>query len=300
LNRFTRDFSLDLIFPSLERVFDRKTFLGEKLKHVIEPRVSYRYVSGIRDFDEIVRFDSTDLVSNTNQLEISLTNRVYAKRGSDVWEVFTWQLWQQRYFDPTFGGAVVPGQRNVVLSSVELTPYAFLNGPRNYSPVVSAIWVSPKPGWRFEWRTDYDPLVKKVVDSSFSSDLRKGNFFLSAGYNLVACRPLTPADALQCQSSNPDTTRLLAPQANQLRGRIGWGDPNHRGWNFGYDTVYDYRLGTVQYGIAQVTYNTDCCGISGQYRRLDFGIRNETQWEFSFTVANFGSVGSLRKQQRLF
>ena len=300
LNRFSRELDFDLIFPSLERVFNRKTVFGDKLKHVIEPRVSYRYVSGVQDFSQIVRFDSMDLVSNTNQLELSLTNRIYAKRGKDVWELFSWQLWQQRYFDPTFGGAVVPGQRNVVLSSIELTPFAFLNGPRNYSPVVSAVAISPKPGWRFEWRTDYDPLVKKFVDSSFSSDFRKGHFFLSPRYNLVTCRPLTPADALQCHSPTPDTTRLLSPQGNQIAGRIGWGDPNHRGWNVGYDTVYDYRQGLSQYGVAQVTYNTDCCGFSFQYRRFDFGIRNESQWGFSITVANFGSAGTLRKQQRMF
>ena len=300
LNRFSRDLNVDLIFPSLERVFSRKTIFGDKLKHVIEPRVSYRYVSGIQDFDKVVRFDSTDLVSDTNQLELSLTNRVYTKRGKDVWELFTWQLWQQFYFDPTFGGAVVPGQRNVVLSSVGLTPFAFLNGPRHYSPLVSAISVSPKPGWRLEWRADYDPLVKKIVDSGLSADFRKGNFFFSPGYNLVTCRPLTPADAVQCQLPNPDTTRLLSPQGNQIHGRVGWGDANHRGWNAGFDTVYDYRVGTIQYGIFQVTYNTDCCGWSAQYRVINIGIRNETQWGFAFTVANFGSAGNLRKQQRLF
>jgi LPS-assembly protein len=209
-------------------------------------------------------------------------------------------LWQQFYFDPSFGGAVVAGQRNVVLSSVELTPYAFLNGPRSYSPLVSAVSVSPKPGWRFDWRADYDPLLKKIVDSGFSSDFRKGHLFFSAGYNLVACRPLTPADQPQCQSSTPNTLRLLAPQANQIRGRIGWGDPNHRGWNVGFDTIYDYRLGLLQYGIAQVTYNTDCCGLSVQFRRYDFGIRDETQFLVTFSVANFGGAGTLPKQSRLF
>jgi LPS-assembly protein len=195
---------------------------------------------------------------------------------------------------------VVAGQRNVVLSSVELTPYAFLNGPRSYSPLVSAISVSPKPGWRFEWRADYDPLVKKIVDSGFSSDFRKGNFFLSTGYNLVICRPLAPADAAQCQSSNPNTLLLLAPQANQLRGRIGWGNPNHRGWNVAFDTIYDYHLGYIQYGTAQVTYNTDCCGLSVQYRRFNAGIRDDSQYLLSFSVANFGSFGTLRKQEQLF
>lgn len=300
LNRFSRQVDVDVIFPSLERVFNRKTVFGDALKHVIEPRATYRDVSGVQNFDQIVRFDSADLVSNTDQLELSLTNRIYAKHGNNVQELFTWQLREQLYFDPTFGGVVVPGQRNVVLSSIELTPFAFLNGPRHYSPLVSVLSVNPKPGLRFEWRTDYDPLLKKFVDSGFSADFRKGNFLISPGYNLVTCRPLTPGDAIQCQSPNPDTTRLLSPQGNQIRGRIAWGDPNHRGWNVGFDTVYDYRIGTMQYGIFQVTYNTNCCGFSAQYRVINIGIRDETQWGFALTVANFGSAGDLRKQQRLF
>jgi LPS-assembly protein len=300
LNRFSREFDADLIFPSLERIFNRKTWLGDKLKHVIEPRVTYHYVSGVQDFNEVIRFDGADLISNTNQLEISLTNRIYAKRGNDVLEVFSWQLRQERYFDPTFGGAVIAGERNVVLSSIELTPYAFLNGPRNYSPIVSAFRASPKLGYNLEWRFDYDPLTHKIVDSGVTADFRRGHFFTSVGHNLVACRPLTPADNGQCQLTSPDSTRLLSPKANQLRSRIGWGDPNHKGWNAGFDMVYDYRLGVMQFATAQVTYNTDCCGISAQFRRFNFGVRDDTQILVSFSVANMGSFGTLRKQERIF
>ncbi|HKW97082.1 MAG TPA: LPS assembly protein LptD [Bryobacteraceae bacterium] len=300
LIRSAREFDADLIIPSLERTFNRKSWLGDKLKHVIEPRVSYRYVAGVEDFNQVIRFDATDLVSNTNELELSLTNRLFAKRGNDVLEVFSWQLWQRRYFDPTFGGAVIPGQRNIVASSIDLTPFAFLNGPRNYSPIVSAFHASPKPGFGFEWRTDFDPLVNRVVNSGFTTDVRKGNFFVSAGHNLVSCLPLLPSDAGECRSSTPDTTKLLSPKANQVRGRLGFGDPNHRGWNMAFDTVYDYRLGIMQYATAQVTYNTDCCGLSVQFRRFSFGVRNENQFRVAFAVANIGSFGTLKKQERLF
>lgn len=110
-----------------------------------------------------------------------------------------------------------------------------------------------------------------------------------------------PADEPQCHTNNANSLLLLAPQANQIRARIGWGSPNHRGWNTGFDTIYDYRLGAMQYGTAQVTYNTDCCGFSGQYRRIYIGsIHDETQFLFAFTVANFGGFGNLRKQERLF
>ena len=93
---------------------------------------------------------------------------------------------------------------------------------------------------------------------------------------------------------------LLSPNANQFRGSAGFGDPNHRGWNAAVNAVYDYRLGVLQFATTQVTYNTDCCGFSVQYRRFNFGTRNENQFRLSFVVANIGSFGTLKKQERLF
>jgi len=54
------EFGLDLIMPSFERVFHKKTFLGVSLKHVFEPRASYRYVGGISDYSQIIRFDKAN------------------------------------------------------------------------------------------------------------------------------------------------------------------------------------------------------------------------------------------------
>jgi LPS-assembly protein len=64
--------------------------------------------------------------------------------------------------------------------------------------------------------------------------------------------------------------------------------------------VYDFRTSTLPYSVMQVTYNTDCCGVSFQYRRLGFGTRNDNQYYVSFSVANIGSFGTLRKQERIF
>lgn len=283
LVRSAHDFSMDLIFPTLARVFDNKTIFGDKLKHVIEPRATYRNIAGIGDdFMRFVRFDDTDLLSNTDELELSLTNRLYAKRGDTVREIFSWQLWQTRYFDPTFGGALVPGQRNVLLTTAELTPYAFLVGPRNYSPLVSVLRMSPVGQWSAEWRADYDPLLGRMVDSTVSVDYRWSKYFISAGHNLVHTDP------------------ILTTPANQLRFRLGFGDPNHRGWNAGIDGVYDYHQQVLQYATTQVTYNTDCCGLSVQWRRFSFGTRNENQFRVAFAVSNIGTFGTLRKQDRLF
>jgi LPS-assembly protein len=264
-------------------VYNRKSFLGDKLKHVIEPRATYRYVTGIgTDFNRFIRFDENDLQSNTNEVEIALANRFYAKKGNTVREVFTWEVAQKRYFDTTFGGALVSGQRNVFESTADLTGYAFLVGPRSTSPVVSTFRASPINGLSFQWQADYDPRMRAIVNSAMSVDYRWKKYVISGGNNEV--------------HNNP----LLTPYANQFRGRVGFGDTNHRGWNAAVDFIYDYRQQVLLYTTTQVTYNTDCCGLSVQYRRTNVGIRDETLEYFSFSIANIGNFGNLKKQDRLF
>ena len=56
----------------------------------------------------------------------------------------------------------------------------------------------------------------------------------------------------------------------------------------------------MQFATTQVTYNTDCCGWSVQYRRFSFGMRHENQFRVAFAIANIGSFGTLKKQERLF
>ncbi len=290
-NRFGREFSVAIVPPSFARTYDGPGWLGDKVKHVIEPRVSFLHVSGVDGFDDFIRFDDTELYSNTTEAEISITNRLYAKRGNNVNEVFSWELWQRRYFDPDFGGAVAAGQRNVVLSSLDLTPYAFLDRPRRYSPIVSVLRMNPLGNLGVEWRADYDPaLDKKFTNSTIAADARFGLYFVSIGHTMVRTVRLLPDEF------NRDT--YLAAPANEFRGRFGIGHDNRRGWNAAFDAIYNFRTGQMTIATTQVTYNTDCCGFSLQYRRL--GFRNENQFRVAFAVSNIGSFGTLKKQERLF
>ena len=282
--RSARDLNVELVMPSFSRVFEKspKWLGGGKMKHVIEPRASFRYVDGINDFSRIIRFDDTELMTNTKELEVSLTNRLYLKRGGTTQELLSWQVWQRRYFDPTFGGSVVEGQRNVNQSTVDFSAYSFLDGRRRYSPVASSVRMQPLPGTGVEWRLDYDPLRGNVTNSSFTLDGRVNQWFMSAGHTQV------------------DSSRALSPQNNQFRGLLGWGADNRRGWNAAFNAIYDYRVGVLQFANTQVTYNTDCCGLAVQYRRFSFGTRNENQFRVAFSIANLGSFGTLRRQERFF
>jgi LPS-assembly protein len=281
--RSARDFTIDIGLPSFARVFKAPKWTGaEKLKHVIEPRATYRNISGIDDdFNRVIRFDNTELWANTNEIDYSITNRLFTKdKNGNVNELLTWKVSQSRYFDPTFGGAVTSGQRNVLLSAIDLTGYAFIDQPRNYSPVVSALRYNYKIG--IEWRTDYDPLRKHLVNDTISADWRRDKYSISAGYNQVRTDP------------------VLSPVQNQFTGAVGFGNENRKGWNGAFRAWYDYRLGVLTYAQAQVTYNTDCCGFSVQYRRFNFSTRNENQFRIAFAIANIGSFGTLKRQEAIF
>jgi len=86
LNRANVEALFDLRPPTLERTFDaawlRRLFGGE-VKHTIEPQLTYRYVSGIDNFRNILRFDATDIASDTNELEYGGTQRLFLRRGGD-------------------------------------------------------------------------------------------------------------------------------------------------------------------------------------------------------------------------
>jgi len=85
LSRHYAELDVDIRPPSLE-----KTYLNddgsERFKHVIEPYVTYRLIDGIGEqFNRIIRFDGTDTIANTNELEYAIVNRFFTKElPSDV------------------------------------------------------------------------------------------------------------------------------------------------------------------------------------------------------------------------
>ena len=280
--RSARQATLEILPPSLERIFDAPKWLGGgKLKHVIEPRIEYEFVDGIDNFNRLLRFDEMDIMNNTNQLTFSIANRLFVKnKNGNVQEILTWEVSQARYFDPTFGGAVVAGQRNVIQSSEELDGFAFLNGPRNYSPVVSSLRYQQT--WGFEWRLDYDPLLKHISNDEFNANFRWSKYFVTVG------------------DSEVHTDPAIAPNSNQIHALFGWGQQTRKGWNGATSLYYDYMRHVLVFATTQITYNTDCCGISVEYNRFNVGARDDTQYRVAFAIANMGSFGTLRKQERIF
>ena len=91
------------------------------------------------------------------------------------------------------------------------------------------------------------------------------------------------------------------PRSNQVRTLIGYGDLTRRGFNSTFGVSYDLSRGSFQNQIAEVGYNGSCCGLGFEYRRFSFGsIRSENQYLIVFRIANLGSLGTLRRPEKIF
>jgi LPS-assembly protein len=329
LNRKSLEASFELRPPALSRVFDHP-WLGRKWKHVIEPRMRYDYVTGINNFADILRFDATDVLTNTNEVEYSLVNRIYAKHvdpnvndcgvqgmstltiggvpqvGAVPWElppnpeaqpcasgpreILSWEIGQKYFFDPTFGNAVVAGQRNVFTTTADFTGIAFLAGARRFAPIISRLRIETSPRTNTEWDLDYDLKAGRINSSMALVNYQYGPFTIGGG------------DAfLRVLDNSLGTTPKGTGDFHQLRVLFGYGQLNKRGFSAASSFGFDANHGSLQYATAQTSYNWDCCGLSLEYRRFALGsVRNENQYRFSFTLANVGAFGNLKRQERLY
>ena len=288
--RESKELSVDVRPPVLDRVWQTS---GAKWKHVIEPDFKYTYVTGVNDFSRFVRFDENETLTDTNQMEYGVTQRLYRRSSSgDAEEVASWRVAQQYYFDPTFGDALISNQRNVFQSLIFFTPFAFADAPRSFSPILSDLRVEPGKRYDAEFIVNYDVHTKqlKAIGTLLKWKPYKESFITLAHFST------------QNLPTNPiPVPPNFEPRSNQVRGLIGYGDLTRKGWNATVGASYDVSQREFQNQIVQVNYNGSCCGVGFEYRRLSFGnIRNENQFRFVFLIANLGSAGNLRRQEKVF
>jgi LPS-assembly protein len=343
-NRQALDASVEIRPPALERVFDREAF-GRKWKHVIEPRVVYRMVTGVNDFANVLKFDDRDILSNTHEVEYGFITRLYAKhkpssitecetpsmrglavgsaapeqtvpwqrittlenqsceQGPDVREVATWEIFQKYFLDPTFGGALVTGQRNVFSTTEDLTGIAFLTQPRHLSPVVSRVRFATSTRTDTEWDLDYDFQLSRINSSTLLVNYSLGPVTVGGGDAFLQIPQTQNTGPIPVEGKCAPAKSTVQPTCKfqQFRVALGYGGLNRRGFSAAASFGLDTEIKQLQFATAQTTYNWDCCGMTLEYRRYAIAnVRNENLFRFTFTLANIGSFGNLRRQERLY
>ncbi len=332
IDRHAVETAVELRPPALERVFD-KEFMGRKWKHVIEPRAVYRFVTGVNNFGNIVKFDERDILTDTHEVEYGFVTRLYARRmsnqpedcskimspltvggaapestipwqrtnplagapcqpGPQVREIVTWELAQKYFLDPTFGGTLIPGQRNVFSTTVDLTGIAFVTQPRHLSPLVSRLRAETSSRTDAEWDMDYDFQGHRVNASTLLVNYHIGQVTMGGGDAFLQI----PAQTTISSSGSAQPARF-----NQFRAALGYGSPNKRGFSGASSFGFDAEVNKLQFLSTQTTYNWDCCGVTLEYRSYTIAnVRNENLFRFTFSLANIGAFGSLRHQESLY
>jgi LPS-assembly protein len=292
--RQTEELSVDIRPPTIERVWGNSDS-GTKWKHVIEPDLQYSFVNGVNNFSRFVLFDEDETLTDTNQIEYGITQRLYRKKkDGSAEELISWRLAQIYFFDPSFGGALIAGQRNVFQATDELTPFAFADEPRHFSPIISDLRIEPGKHWDTQFIVNFDPQRAQLTAIGTLLKLKpyKEAFLTLADFSAINL-PTPVVD-------NPPNF-VFTPRSNQVRALIGWGDLTRRGFNTTFGASYDITEHQFQNQIAEVSYNGSCCGLGFEYRRFSFGtIRNENQYLIVFRIANVGSLGTLRRAEKIF
>jgi LPS-assembly protein len=282
------EFGLDFRLPTIQRYFQRPGS-NKKFKHTIEPSFAYHYVTGINNFSQLIRFDTDSTLTNTNELQYGVTQRLFRKDGDDQpQELMSWTLVQKHFFDPTFGGALVTGARNVFQTLADISPFAFADAPRNWSPLISDFKLTPGGPLDFEQILEYDTQRGsggQLITIGTLAKIKpyKDFFFTIADFRL-------DADPL-----------VLQPKTNQIRTLIGYGSETRKGFNITTGISYDITNNALQNQLVQLSYNGNCCGLAVEYRRLALGqVRTDNQFRVAFIIANIGTFGNLRHQEKIF
>ena len=314
LRRTYGEASLDVRPPVLERDFS----LGrgnQVLRHVIEPELTYHFVGGIGTKEQrVLTVDTTDIASDTNEVGFSLTQRFYVRpatatacsstspeAGPDASyeapderkcvkprEWASWQIAQKYFINANFGGALIPDRRNVFDTTLDLSAVAFLTEPRNLAPVISRVRFEAIDNLRVQWDIDYDPKAGRMGADNLYAGYSWGDTTFGIGHSLL--------NAVDEQGSAASII-----QSQQLEPFLQIGKQSRTGFNLAANGGYDFVHGALQYAGVQAVYNWNCCGLTVGYRRFALGtVRDETQYLYSFTLANFGSVGDIRRSNTVF
>ncbi len=306
LSRFDAEASLDARGPAMAKDYALGRW-NRVLRHVIEPEVNYSFVGGIgTQALSVPLMDTTDIATDTNEFGYSLVQRFYLKPlhsspcptdstatcAATPREWASWRISQKYFLDPEFGGALIAGRRNIFDATLDLSGVAFLTSARNLSPVVSRLRFEALPNLRIEWDMDFDPHSGRIGADNVYAGYSWGGTTIGLGHSML--------NAVDEQAGAASTI-----QSQQLEPFVYLGSQSRAGFNLAANGGYDFVQHSLQYAGVQANYNFDCCGLTVGYRRFQLGNvgsvgRDETEWLYSFTLANFGAVGDIRRANSVF
>ncbi|MFI5167822.1 MAG: LPS-assembly protein LptD [Thermoanaerobaculales bacterium] len=241
---YTRQYGtggLAIVGPSFSRVWGEAN--GDKIKHLIEPRLDYTYISnpgthgaGATTAPPIVLVDDKDSLLVSNEVQWALANVLYLKKGpTDSREVARLEISQPYSLStPLTVDTFFGGQSSTTVQS--------LKGPLS-------LWLNLKPlaTTSLDARASLDPVTHNLESTIFT-----GSFF--QGTNA--------ATVTWSSSYNPITGSLVSSQATLI---LSLAPPKAR-WQVQSQEVYDIHNRTLLGQHYIVHWRGSCWGALFEFK----------------------------------
>ena len=320
LTRGYGEFELDVRPPALAKNFQRGNGVFF-FRHVIEPYIIYRKISGINEFDRIIRFDYNDAIANTNEIEFGISNRFFTRRStenvssaavratrsgekaalsSQPYEALTVTVRGKYFFDRFFGGALIPGRRNQFYPINTLSGFSYGGIPRRFSPLNVEARYRPRNDIFVDLRTDLDTRDGglRALSTTFGINRPLIQAFQSFYYTRAIELVPSLARFADARGNEPGTQR-----GSQWSPSVFLGD-RERGLYGGASFFFDFQerpgKGNTSLISSTVTvgYSWDCCAVTAQNYTFNVGARKENRVVFSFRLNGIGTFGTEQIGQR--
>jgi LPS-assembly protein len=289
-----------------------------KFRHVIEPFVTYRFVRGVDNFHRIVRIDDLDTITDTNEVEFGVTNRIYTRRYTEAvtdeaqqllreinaekkeplseqpYEIFNLTVRGKYFFDETFGGALIPGRRNQIEPITAASFYTFGGVPRRFSPLIVDATYRPQRTIFVNTRMDVgvhgDAVRAGSATIGYDTPLLKvfQTFYYTRAVDLVpSLRQYANANGKE-----PGTLRGSQWSPSIFVGNRDKGLYGGTSLFFDFENRRAAQLSPLISSLYTVGYAYDCCSLALQFYTFNVGVRNENRLVFSFRLNGIGAFGT--------
>ena len=275
ITRSLLQLAADVTGPKFARIFQTpKNGYAESFKHLIEPRVSYSWLSPFDNRNQIVQNDSVDsLPSGTATLNYGIYNTIFAKvrqtGGASVQRAILAFSASQSYYTDARAAAVDTQYQATTIGT--------------FSNLDLRVSTEPSPRWGARFSTMLDPKTWEPATYSATAEVRGDIARISARWSQSRFR-LSPTD------------EHLTMGAHALSGAASL---RRRDDRFGGTYLFDLDVKNRSLLNQRFSfhYNAQCCGFGVEYQITNIEHLNQADkyrrtFNFTFTLAGIGSFSN--------
>jgi LPS-assembly protein len=273
--RYTRrfyDIGFDMIGPIFSRIFGRPEQNATRYKHVIEPRLTYRWRSDIENESRVIVVDSVDNFYKVHEVKWSLDNRILRKRVTprnpqgEIVEMLKISLSQYVTLDDNL--------QTTYNKSYLFDPDA-LEVSGRFSPLSIYTTVRISGNLAATANLEYSQSAQSFISYTVGTNIRYGNVNYNFGWYK------TQKQYVDFSYYRPASNRLVTSGNVNLFG--------------GFITIrgafdYDFKNERILNYLAGGSLNLQCIGIQGEVRKLNILGQDDFQVRFGITLGGLKAL----------